>query len=294
MKNIIYCRVSHQKIHNDSFSIQEEKCTNYCKNKNMIIHQIHKEYNSGYGRQKILTEIINKYKNINLIISDVSRFSRSIAYGHTLFKICLKKNIILHFVKEEYILTPDTYEDSLFNHSLVKSENEWNNIRFNIINNIKMRRQNSMVLGKTPFGYDCINKKLEKNKDFNAIALIIYLRNGIKSVNEIREILKIFDSDISTFKFFDENENQILYFNKPFILGNTEIKNILNDCKVSNIEWTTNKINNIYKKYCNFPEFIEDTQKAKSIVFGSYQIQSDYFNTINEINRNYLESIIVI
>ena len=44
----------------------------------------------------------------------------------------------------------------------------------------------------------------------------------------------------------------------------------------------------------NFPEFIEDTQKAKSIVFGSYQIQSDYFNTINEINRNYLESIIVI
>jgi len=265
MKNIIYCRVSHQKVENLSFSKQEKHCSNYSKSKNFIIHEIHKEFNSGYGKQKILLNIIKTYKNINLIIYDVSRFSRSTNYGRSLFKICMIRNIVLHFVKENIVINSDNCENLTFSKSLIESEKEWHGIRNSIINNIQQRRLNNMVLGKVPFGFDSIDKKLVKNKDFNSIALIVFLRNGLKSVDDIRNILKNFTNEANTLKFYDENEKEITNFSKPFALDTAKIKDILNDYRVCGIRWTTDKVRNLYKRYSNTIDFASDTKKAISI-----------------------------
>ena len=100
MRNIIYCRVSSLKPTSFSFINQEEECVKYCKLNKLRIHQIQKEHISGFGKQKILEQLITKSKNINLIIYDISRFSRNSLFGFKLLKLCHKKNINIHFVKE--------------------------------------------------------------------------------------------------------------------------------------------------------------------------------------------------
>lgn len=266
MRNVIYCRVSHQKIHNLSFSKQERSCNEYCKSKNMIVHEIHKEFSSGYAKQKILTNIIKTYKNINLIIYDVSRFSRSSDYGIKLFKICNMRNINLHFVKENLILNSESIENVDFTTCLNASENAWHEIRTNIINNIQMRRIKNMVLGKVPFGFDSINKKLVKNNNFNVIALIVYLRNGNKSIHEIREVLSRVSPNSEMLNFYDEKENVIIKFDRPYTLGFVEIRNILNDFQILDKVWTSRFVRELYKKYSRTVDFIADTKTADDIL----------------------------
>jgi hypothetical protein len=112
---------------------------------------------------------------------------------------------------------------------LSSSENQWKTIRQNIINNIKKRRSEGLTLGTTPFGFDCIDKKLIKNNNFNVIKLIVYLRNGVKTITEIREVLKQINTDYESLKFYDEAENEINKFSKVFTLKYSKIAEILND-----------------------------------------------------------------
>jgi DNA invertase Pin-like site-specific DNA recombinase len=95
MRTLIYCRVSNLKKESSSFATQEQNCVNYCKDKKMVVREIHKEFNSGYGKQRILQNIIRLCKNINLVIYDITRFSRNLRFGRSLLLACLKKNIVL-------------------------------------------------------------------------------------------------------------------------------------------------------------------------------------------------------
>lgn len=249
MKNIIYCRVSNMKKESYSFMVQEAMCTEYCKTNNLTIKQIHKEHNSGYGHQKILQNLILLNKNINLIIYDITRFSRSVNYSLILLKICKKHNINLHFVKENLKYSSTSESNSVLEEGLINSEMEWNQIRKRIISSIKIRRANNLVLGHVPFGFSCVNKKLIKNNNFNAIRLIVELRKGIKKCSEIRNILKTLSDNYETLNFYDENDNIIEQFSKPFTLDFGTIRDILNDYNICNKIWTNECIRRLYKKY---------------------------------------------
>lgn len=274
MKNIIYCRVSNLKDDSQSFSTQERNCVEYCKEKKMRVKEIHKEHNSGYGKQKLLDNLILKSKNINLIINDVTRFSRHNLYGLSLLKKCLKNNITIHFVKEEVIFDhTNDYVSSKILKGLNDSEGQWHTIRQNIINNIKKRRSEGLTLGTTPFGYDCVNKKLIKNNNFNVIKLIVYLRNGVKTVSEIQQILKELTSSYDSLKFYDENQLEINKFSKVFTLKFSEIANILNDYGLCDKNWTGDRVRELYKKYCMEETLKEDTDVA-NVYAVSIQLNS--------------------
>jgi DNA invertase Pin-like site-specific DNA recombinase len=209
MRNVIYCRVSNLKVESQSFATQEKNCTEYCKKNNMRIKEVYKEHNSGYGKQKTLENILLRNKNINVIINDITRFSRSNVYGLKLLQLCLKKGIKLHFVKEEI-----TYDGEnnfhLIQAGLANSEHEWTTIRNNIIANIKHRKAMGLCLGNAPFGFDIVDKKLVKNQNFNAVRLIISLRNGVKKCNEIRKILSKLSTESELLKFYEKSyENYI-------------------------------------------------------------------------------------
>jgi DNA invertase Pin-like site-specific DNA recombinase len=268
MKNLIYCRVSSLKDESYGFAIQEYKCIEYCKSNKIRVRQIHKEYNSGFGKQKILTDIILKNKNINIIIYDISRFSRSIDFGNQLINKCIKNKITIHFVKENIIFNGEQY-GSVYNTILTglkNSENEWTQIRKRIIDSIAYRRQNGMCLGNAPFGFTSINKILTKNNNFNAIRLIVALRNGIKSSSDIQKILKTLSSEYESLQFYDENNNIIQNFTNQFTLTFKDIKDILNDYSLCDIDWTTSRVRDLYLKYCNDLEFKNDTNLANRIV----------------------------
>ena len=266
--NIIYCRVSNLKLESQSFSTQEKNCTEYCKKNNLRIKAIHKEHNSGYGKQKNLDSIIKNHKNINLIINDITRFSRSHQYGNKLLNVCLKKNIVLHFVKENIILDPET-NFHLVQAGLENSEHQWTTIRNNIIANIKYRKAQGLCLGNAPFGFNVIDKKLVKNENFNVIRLIVALRNSVKNCSEIRKILQKLSSDSISLKFYEkyyenwiEKEREIQHFTSAFTLDFKTIAIILNDYKVCNKHWVASRVEEIYKRNCLDIEFKEETEYA--------------------------------
>ena len=254
MKNLVYCRVSSSRDDSYGFSIQEENCLEYCKQNKMRVREIHKEYNSGNGKQKILIDLISKYKCINLIVYDVTRFSRNVTIGSQLLDKCIKNKITVHFVKENIVYNNLNHNTVMT--GLQNSENEWNQIRKRIIDSIAYRRQNGLCLGNAPFGFTTINKKLVKNDDFNAIRLIVALKNGVKSCTDIQQILKTLSSEYETLKFYDENDNEIEFFTANEPLTYQEIAQILNDYSVCNIHWIRSRVKELYNKYSSDLEFI--------------------------------------
>lgn len=229
----------------------------------MRVREIHKEHNSGYGKQKILDNLILRSKNINLIINDITRFSRQNLYGLSLLKKCIKNNITIHFVKEGVIFDhTNDYISSIILKGLTDSEGQWQTIRQNIINNVKKRRNEGLTLGTTPFGFDCENKKLIKNNNFNAIKLIVYLRNGVKTINEIQQVLKELTQEYESLKFYDEQQNEINKFSKVFTLKFSAIAEILNDYRLCDKNWTGDRVRELYKKYCMEATLKEDTNVA--------------------------------
>jgi hypothetical protein len=268
MRNVIYCRVSNLKVESQSFATQEKNCSEYCKKNNMRIKEVYKEHNSGYGKQKTLENILLRNKNINIIINDITRFSRSNVYGIKLLQLCLKKQIRLHFVKEEIIYDGES-NYHLIQAGLAHSEHEWTTIRNNIIANIKYRKAQGLCLGNAPFGFDIVNKKLVKNTDFNTVRLIIALRNGVKKCNEIREILSKLSNESELLKFYEksyenyiEKEKEIEQFTTVFTLDYKTIAQILNDYRILNRHWTPSRIEEIYKRNCLDAEFKIETEFA--------------------------------
>ena len=84
----------------------------------------------------LLDNLILRNNNINLIVNDITRFSRHNLYGLALLKRCLKNNINIHFVKEKVIFDhTNEYISTKILSGLNNSEGEWQTIRQNIINN---------------------------------------------------------------------------------------------------------------------------------------------------------------
>jgi len=255
--------VSNLKDVSQSFLTQERNCVEYCKEKKMRVKEIQKEHNSGYGKQKLLDNLILRNKNINLIVNDITRFSRHNLYGLALLKRCLKNNINIHFVKEKVIFDhTNEYISTKILSGLNNSEGEWQTIRQNIINNIKKRRSEGLTLGTTPFGFDCVDKKLIKNNNFNVIKLIVYLRNGVKTSAEMQQVLKELTNEYESLKFYDEKQNEINKFAKVFTLKYSQIAEILNDYGLCDKNWTGSRVRDLYKKYCMDGILKEDTDVA--------------------------------
>jgi hypothetical protein len=215
---------------------------------------------------------------LNIIINDITRFSRSCIYGNKLLKVCLKNKIVLHFVKENIIYDPETNYNQIQN-GLETSENEWSTIRHRTISNIIYRRAQGLCLGNAPFGFDTINKKLVKNTDFNVIRLIVALRMGIKKCSEMRELLGKLVSDSSSLKFYEtyyENfvpkEKEIQQFTDTFTLDFKDITKILNDYNVCNKHWQPSRVEELYKR-----NHLDDEFKQE------FEIINKFNNNVNAI-----------
>ena len=264
MRTIIYCRVSNLRDSSFSFISQEEECKKYCQENKLKVKYIYKEHNSGHGKQKVLDNLILTNKDINLIIYDITRFSRSKVYGEKLLKTCKKRNINIHFVRDKIVYTPNdsNEEESIYKiiTGLKNSNNEWNSIRDRIITSINIRRKHGMCLGNAPFGFDKIDKMLVPNNNFNAIRLIIHLRNGIKSIHEIRQILNKVGKNPKMLSFYDDNNKEITIFSQALTLDFKTITKILNDFLVCDKHWINSNVTMLYNKYCQYEEFKFDTE----------------------------------
>ena len=108
MKCVVYNRVSKQKQNStDSLSlkVQESICNDYAQANNIIINSIYKEVHSAYRKPPTVLNTVINLKTHIILISDLSRFSRSINVGLIMAEAALSNKNHLIFIKENLILT---------------------------------------------------------------------------------------------------------------------------------------------------------------------------------------------
>lgn len=101
-----YARVS-SASQKSSLEVQEAAIAAYLKKYKLSLRE--KVSIIGSGRSNNIAEYMASIKVMNFVVYDVSRFSRNVDEATRALKIAFKKNIRVHFIVEELILTRRNY-----------------------------------------------------------------------------------------------------------------------------------------------------------------------------------------
>jgi len=253
--SIIYCRSSTLKqnqYNHMSIETQLFHCQNYCEENKLKISYFESEVCRAVSisNQRKLLKIINTNRNINIIIYDASRFSRSVYDGINLLRKCKNKNIIIHLVKD-LVTSNNRFGYLKIVDGIKNAEIESATASERVRNAIKFRRSLGHKIGRCPFGYKVvktnnIRKFVIDETGQNIISLMktLYFGGSIAIINSLMdkivgyEIDQLFSDDTNIIKYgnitYDMiveflNEHKIKYFNKDW--KKTNVSSILNKNK---------------------------------------------------------------
>lgn len=259
-KAVIYNRISSKnqaQLNGVHISLENQlnHCKEYCEKNNFEIIATFSEIKSAKNIkfQKKLLDIYKNYDNINLIIYNITRFSRNTIEGLNFINNCKNKNIKLHFVEEN--LSGDQYIDQhRLRIGLSQAELESNNISQKQLKTNKVLRSKGWKFGNAKYGHHITFKNgirsTKSNKCEQNVIKFIETAKTTTSCKELNKFLNIIlPNNKYPLEFYDKDDSKIDHFSKPNTLTFQEIANILNEYGIKprkNI-WTKNKISNIYR-----------------------------------------------
>ena len=268
MNLIGYLRVSTKKqITNGFEGIETQR--NIIKNyvKNMYNHEniiYYEEIGSSYNDSDKLVKLLDCIKKNNyILVSDITRFGRNITQLHKYLNLATKKKCKIHSILENITYGNNKVEDTEFMIKTFQSVQYSNILSEKIKNSIHRRKENGEHIGKAPFGYIKINKKLVKHKKQQ------------ETILKINELLKM------KYKYLD-------------------IAKILNNEKANLKKWTTQTVKNIVKKnnYILQNYTILNEQHDESIMEEKTQInentniaKSDDFELLDDKNKKTINEL---
>jgi len=286
--SIIYTRCSTPNQNNpqyNSSSIESQlfMCTEFCKDNNLKILDHKTEICSGRHskNQKVLLNLINNNSKINLIIFDISRFSRNIIDGMKMIEQCLQNNITIYSVKDN-IIVKDNKQLNQITIALMNAQNESDAISFRVSQSIKYRKSLGGHIGKDYYGYNLIKenniKKLKINDEEQLVVrLILKLKYG-STYTEVNNLSNLINK--SDIKILDKKSPIIMYGNYE----NSDIAFLLNknDIFRRGDIWTSNKIQQVVTKY---PEY---NTKKESLLDSLFEEFSKLIENNKNINKDHV------
>lgn len=311
-------------LNSASLEIQDAKCIEYCNKNNFTIINNISEICSArkMSNQKKLLNIINNNTNINLIIFDVSRFSRNMEDGIKTYNLCKQKNINIHFIKDT-IRSSNINHFNIFSLSLLNAQNESDAISYRVTESVKYRKSLGNYIGKPKFGYTLIRNsnnilKIARHpQEYNILLLILRLKYG-STYNEInnlyKDITNNMDANITCLSPITnriilygnyENRDIIHILNSNNIFNNNKqfnSLNIYNLCKINSYKYhkkTNYAVNKLIKKLydgtCDNNEFeslFQDINRYKLTlpqidIDNCYHRMNNILNLLNNNNINF-------
>lgn len=265
MSTIIYSRISspnQAEFNGQHFSIENQisKCRDYCHDNCLLITDIISEVVSArnINMQKQLIEIYNKNSNCNIVVYNITRFSRNTHQALDFVNKCRQKNINLHFVEENLQLNHFTDMHRL-RLGLSQAELESNQTSYRVKSNNMLLKSKGWKFGRASYGYESCKKKgirkFKINKKEKAIIeFIVSARQGVncKQLNKI--LNKIIPDNLIPIEYYDTDEiTKINNFSKPNMLTFVEIADLLNDYNIKNRNrnWNGGMVSRIYKNISN-------------------------------------------
>ncbi len=251
MKCVIYSRISSAKQNryasNISLETQKFICNNFANTHNMKVTKTYEEVYSAFRRIPRILGAIIKARNRNIIVADVSRFSRSARIGVELAKIAIKNKNKLIFVNENLTCSKLTHLNRLI-YYLKQSEQESINIGIRVKNSKKYLMNHGMYVGGAiPYGYNISNSKLIKN--LNEQKILRFIRtcrhSNIKSasLNKMMKNISLHRNYVPI-SCYDKNNNIVSEITESLTYG--EIADLLNSYKVykRGVKWTASTVKN--------------------------------------------------
>jgi DNA invertase Pin-like site-specific DNA recombinase len=259
---IIYIRVSTM---NQSVGAQQYACVEFCNKYFLNIKEIAIEKVSAYTgkKQNALNYLINKYENINLIVFSVDRFSRKNENATEFIDVMDYKKINLIAVKDNINLNT-AFGKFEFRRLLNMAQYESELISERVKHSVKYRKENGIHIGRIPYGYNKINKKLVKNSLEREVikfiiknvktkttsaklssALYILMTKIYMNLNDFTPILFTKEDNQFEYKAFKEDE--------PLKITYSSMAEILNDYNIKNKgkKWTVCSIQTVCKNAYN-------------------------------------------
>ena len=262
---IIYARCSTARQNLDNFqslSNQVVMCIDYCKDQNLNTINIIKEIHNGHNMSELkISEIPQTYSNINIIIADPSRMSRNVSDANDFIIQCNKKNIILHFVRDDLVL--DSHKEYKKVIDLVcDAYHESQLMSKRLKTTFDMKKKHGSHIGSASYGFKIneiidpkIHLKIRKLVPNKSEQDVIDIINRLYFGSDIKDFNKIFQRVSQNKKFVlkDTNNNAfdtIYYGNITY----NDIADLLNENNIlkRNIVWTSKSISNILSKTENF------------------------------------------
>ncbi len=265
MSTIIYARISspnQAEYNGQHFSIENQisRCTEYCQTNLFNITDVVTEVVSArdINKQNGLINIYNTKSDCNLVVFNISRFSRNTSQALDWINKFKSKYINIIFMEENIHLTSfiDMHRLRL---GLSQAELESNQISHRIKSTNNLLKSKGWKFGRESFGYkSCRQKGIRKfqiNKEEQMIMdFIIGSRKGV-SCRKINKLLnKIIPTNKIPIKYYDSDDiTPIESFSKPNMLTFTEIADLLNDYNIKNRsrEWNYGMVSRIYKNVSN-------------------------------------------
>ena len=265
MSTIIYSRISspnQAEFNGQHFSIENQisKCMEYCHDNCLLVMDTVSEVVSArnINMQKQLVEIYNKYSNCNIVVYNITRFSRNTQHALDFVTKCKEKNINLHFVEENLQLNHFTDMHRL-RLGLSQAELESNQTSYRVKSNNMLLKSKGWVFGQAPYGYEAYKKrgvrKLKINKREKAITqFIVNAKGGVSCKTLNKDLNRIIPNNTIPIEYYDADETtKIDNFSKPNMLTFVEIADLLNDYNIKNRDrdWNSTMISRIYKNIVN-------------------------------------------
>ena len=261
---IIYCRLSNPNqsmINNFHVSIENQldTCRNYCSTNNFFVvgevHEIKSARDMNYLYE--LKKIGESNSNLNLVIYNVTRFSRNILQGLQYIQAFSSKNITIHFV-EENARSNQHLDLHRIRLGLSQSEYESDTISNRVKANNIILRNKGWKFGQAPYGKEVkmingIRTFSNCNYENQIIKFIKAARIGTGTVMNLNKLLNsILPNNKEPIEFWDWGlGTQITRFDEPYTLSFGEIAELLNSyniCNRANI-WTASSVNRVFKNH---------------------------------------------
>lgn len=266
-KCIIYSRIS--SVNNNyrnftSLKNQYNQCKEYADKNNYQIIESFEEVGSAKNIKKlpVLTNIVNNYYDITLLIRSVSRFSRNTLQGLEYFHILTNSNVKLIFTVDNLIIDlKNPHVMNRFRNLMSEAEMESAIASKRQKDSIRFRKLMGAYVGGVPFGFKLkndsgISKLVIDDKENNIIKFIKEARIGKINSRKLSELMFKISNSKTPIEFIDyDGKTVIERFNKdkPFTLTYAEIADLLNDYNVKNRskEWKAISVSRIFNKENN-------------------------------------------
>ena len=266
-KAIIYARCSTPMQNSDSNqSLQTQicMCIDYCNQNDLSRLDIRKDIHHGHNISKLkIYSILDNCSNCNIIIADPSRLSRDVSNTMDFITKCNKKNIKLHFVRDDLISDSNQDIKKIINLTY-DAYIETQTLSKRLKTTFQTKKKYGSFLGRIPFGSESFYetdqttmvkiRKVKPNEiEQNIISLINMMYFGINDIKEFYTIFFRLTNNLN-YKLIDSNNKQFeQIFYRNFTMNT--IVNFLNENNIlsRNKKWNVNMLNSILNKTEDFP-----------------------------------------